>query len=366
MKAFDYIGSDGLHLEEYLNRFTSEEKNRTIRLLKGMNLGFGEADLNQRRDLFPRTQNLLYLLSMLEYSSSQYVTHNLRSLEKPHLLKYLEEVVGSRPQSFKFNGYQDFNFFEELLKKHNAIYIKQENSYRGEGVYRMTLNEDQTITVQLPGNQKMELKTITGLGMSRTSSDFIFPLGYTYLAEAEIPIAKTEQDQTWELRFISPYASQFSFCKVGTPNNYVNNISQGGAIAIPEEVILSVIKRRKPNSESVTLDQEMISFYNSAEALSSKVKQATDELQIAIAKRIIKPEDLIKPDNYESVMKECFSGTFLTVDITGQWNESETLIPIIIEAQTSAGLPDHFAYQAYSSVLSSLRDKSEKLKSELL
>jgi hypothetical protein len=62
-------------------------------------------------------------------------------------------------------------------------------------------------------------------------------------------------------------------------------------------------------------------------------------------------------------MRECFSGTFLTVDVTAQWSEQGELVPIIIEAQTSAGLPDYIAFQAYSRVHDMLKSKSEKLKS---
>jgi hypothetical protein len=95
------------------------------------------------------------------------------------------------------------------------------------------------------------------------------------------------------------------------------------------------------------------------------VRFLTDEIQLDIAKRIVRPEDFCNPAAYDTVMREAFSGTFFVVDITGVWGEHGLLIPMIIEAQTSAALPDHHAYCAYELAHLELVARSEQIKAHL-
>ncbi len=222
----------------------------------------------------------------------------------------------------------------------------------------MSLQEDSSI----------EVRSSSGSEIIDTISILKLPKGFTderswYVAEAEIPMAKTSEDLTWEIRTVVPF-SDWSFCKVGETGHYVNNIAQGGRVGSALEIVTNVFNHHFTSSSLAEIEAYTHEFIRVVDQLSCDVKAFTDFIQVEIAKRIILPQDFLDPSHYERVIRECFSGSFFTVDITGTFIENK-LHPIIVEAQPSAALPNLIAYEAYQRTSAILRDKLTILQFEL-
>jgi hypothetical protein len=169
-----------------------------------------------------------------------------------------------------------------------------------------------------------------------------------WIAEEEIPIAPTSDGRTWELRLLPPFGVDRAFTKIGVADAHVNNIAKGGNRGEALATVRDVIAAQNPEMDENEVHVSAEKFLQDSYTLASEVKDITDAIQIALAKKIVTPEDIKHPDQYDAVMESSFGGNFLCVDITGVWDEEKrTLQPMIIEAQQEAGMPDSMTAQLY-------------------
>jgi len=356
-----------------------QSRQQYLQWIKGIKPPTGEGDPSHRRDLTPNVHSVLYLLRNVELtklSGDQAIGNLMENLEKVPLSTAIASRIGHRPNAITFEG-TDLssghvtNALDIMLEKSGSVYLKSNRSFRGEGVYQILKENNQYRVVDAGG------RTIVVSDLS----SYQLPLGINekdvFIAEEAIPIARTQQGRTWEMRFLPPL--DVSYCKVGGENNVVNNIAQGGQVQQASDVLQDVLKVKNPDATPEKLSADVENFIKTASQLATQVKGLTDNFQMELAKAILKPDDLKEPAKYDELIKTCFSGTFLCVDITAVWDEKDKLVPQIIEAQPSAGIslkqqrrdPNNpllsisISSDLYEAALLSLIEKVVLLKQEL-
>lgn len=342
-------------------------------------------ETKERKNLTEEEQSILHWLLIRRQIRIDEMMHyeepGMTELDKVPFLLVIGQELGHRPDCFSFalqHYYKEIPEakMEQLLSKHPAIYIKRNQGSRGEDIMKISKGDNNGYIVE---GAKYSCKTSLA-----SLSDLDLPLGPSaketeYIVEAEIPIAKTSNGSTWEIRHIPPLDD--TYAKVSQPGDMLNSISRGGLRQNTIATLVDVIKTHYPELTEDEISQQAIDFITRSKALAAQIKELNDQMQIRIAKGLIKPEDLKDPQMYEEVMGKCFSGTFYVSDITGVWDERGKLQPVIIEAQASAslpgengdttdkdidlGIPSNFAYLAYEEALKSLNAKVSELQANL-
>jgi len=355
----DLAADFGLEIDELTRQ-------QYIAKLKNIRESQGDADLSMRRDLRPTSQSLLQQLVVVESISSDFGNKSLGRhmglLDKAPFSQAIGETVGHRPQSitFSLNEYPTVVSDLDTLLDSGAVYIKANNGFRGENVTRVEKTDRGMLAVSSKG-RRLILDSLTDYRPQPgylTNSD-------VFIAEQEIPIAPTGSGGTWEVRMLPPFSDEYFYAKVDDSGKGVNNISQGGERKSAPSVIEGVIRAKYPTANENEVAQKTADFIDGAKGLAATVKQLSDKIQLALAKSIIKPDDLKDPTLYDEVMGQCFAGNFLAVDITGVWDDEGSLIPMVIEAQTSAALADSVAGRAYHECLEQMNAKIRALKAAL-
>jgi hypothetical protein len=296
--------------------------------------------------LYPHHQSTLLQVKAADRltHTDTYLERGLQVLEKSSVSHIIAAELGHRPPAISFDPSSTDGSLPEdvvaMVENAGAVYLKRDKSAKGDQVLRITKTDD-GYAVKGPDSEVVvptldEFSLPTPKGMDGTS----------WIAEEEIPIARTEDGNTWEVRFLQP--SSTNFAKVGNADNHVNNVAKGGTAASSYQTVLSVIRANAPGIDSADAAEKASQFLREGRSLAGQVKAITDRLQVELAKQIVTPDDMKDPDQYDAVMQGAFSGNFYCVDITGVWNtETNTLDPMIIEAQPEAGLPDHMVPDAY-------------------
>ncbi len=328
-------------------RPTQEEQARVKAELKNGRFNI----LNPARTCVPHTsQSLLHAIFLL----NPYIRKTLAVFKKAPLSKIIGEYVGARPQAIFFSG-EEFSAYktrvEEMIEHRGAIYLKENTSDSGLGVYRIRRREG-GYRVEQPQTQELRLAAL---------EDFPFKKGETYVLEEEIPIARVA-GRTWEIRTIAPYENVFTYGKVAiAPTTHLNNYARGGYEGNAEALVRKVLEYQGLGKEE--REKEARRFMQESMDLSQRVKRVTDDIQVSIAKTIFEREEICA--EYETTMAHAFSGTFFVVDITGVFKEGR-LEPMIIEAQASAGLPEQIGFAAHKSVRAYFSQKFRLLQEVLI
>lgn len=320
-----------------------------IGLIKGVKPLSGEADASKKRDLTQINQSVLYLLRNVEAiginGEDRVIETSLEELEKVPLMLRVGKEIGFRPESISIsvdaqNRKVPEGALENFASSRLVMFIKANKSYRGDGVFMVVKRDDGKFLVMRGDSNNKE-----GHRVFDNLSELPLPPNL-YIIEDHIDtapaISPADSDVDWEIRHLPPFPSDYDYAKVSSSvSQFLNNISKGGERRNAKVTIMDVLTRGGTKNLS-EIDAQAIKFLSQSRQLSQKVKELTDGIQVKTAKKIIKPGDLKNPNSYEQVMQRCFSGTFLTVDITGVWDRLDRygkLQPMIIEAQTSAGLP---------------------------
>jgi hypothetical protein len=321
------------------------------------------ADANAR-SLHVGMQSLLQILAANEIldNTLRYVNQGLEQLDKVPLgMRLCDELPGNRPAAMAFiadNGIPDEVL--GLLGASGAAYIKMDGMFRGENVYRISRAAD-GLRVECPFGRSYTTDSPAGIDLGGDGRK------KTFIAESEIPIARTVDGRTWELRMIPVGTDVFACGKLGKEGSHVNNIARGGSFAMCATIISDVERTRGQGDWRAALPFSS-QFFDAASGLALHVKGITDAIQLEIARLVVRPEDLRDPAAYDTIMERAFSGTFFVVDITGVWDERrERLIPIVVEAQSSGGIPEEIARSTQACKLASglLKQKSDFLKANL-
>jgi hypothetical protein len=335
-------------------------------ILKAMRGSRGGATPPERRHLFSHLQSLLHSLAKAERESARFlhktVDQSLRQFDKVALCTLIGDVIGHRPDAVTFDlpDYGDAIPELEAMLDRSAIYLKANLGFRGESVVRLARCDDGIAVTDAAGKTRVfpRLEYYRPHGGDHPSMN-------VFIAEAEIPIARTHEGGTWEVRMLPPFGSECTYAKLGKAGSIVNNTAQGGRRIGAERGLQSVIRAQYPQAEPREMEERAAQFLADAAGLAARVKNLTDELQIQVARAVVQPGDLKPSADYESTMRYCFSGNFLCVDITGAWNQHGDLTPVIIEAQTSAALPEALGPAAYETCLGALNAKTAHLRKAL-
>jgi hypothetical protein len=327
----------------------------------------GKTDPAERCHLHNRSQSLLQRLAYAEFQSARFrdrpVGRSLERLDKTALSPLIAAAIGHRPEAIVFD-LRDYGAaipaLEGMLAQ-SAVYLKANDSFRGERVFKMERCEGggYAITDAAGGVER-----VGHLDRYQPPAAHLRSMN-VFIAEAEIPIARMENGATWELRMLPPQLPDWSYAKVGKAGSVVNNVAQGGSSTSAVDVVRSVVRMRFAQADEAEVEQRAAAFVRQATQLAGQVKDLTDAVQLHTARAIVLPQDLKQPDAYEETMRHCFSGNFLCVDVTGMWDQNGELIPMVIEAQTSAHLPPWLAGDAYETTLETMNGKRACLQDAL-
>lgn len=348
---------------------TEKERLQYLSFLSGINQFKGESAPVKRRNLFPNQQSLLYLLRNIEgifrEKPNQVVGRQMERLEKAPLSQAISTELGHRPNSLVFLSTEwqtdeTIRSLEILLQK-GPVYIKASGGTRSENIIRISKLSSGDYSVR---NGFGNVKIVSALKNCELPRRTVNPKEL-FIAEEEIPIARSSSGETWELRILPPYGFDFSFVKISQANSVDKTLSYDY-----DKLLESVVRNQYPKATKEEIDATVKNFLEQAQALAMQVKELSDRIQVEIAQQIFKPEDFQDPAQYDEIMKDCFSGTFLTVDITGQWDDEGKLKPMIIEAQPSTdltikGIPSLSPAVAYEECLAALNDKVIKIQKAL-
>lgn len=339
--------------------------------------------------LMPANESLLYgLQSGATTDQKQHLGLELalQPLEKASFLHRVGTEVGFRPLSVVIHPDKiDRKLPEDvgrLFGKGDSIYLKRDSSAHGYHVTRITKGQDGYIIDD--GVSTTRVRNLDEFALP--SPEPGRPFEPLWIAEEAIPIAKTSEDRTWELRFLtpfrmtpeevsppgkfqilfpSPFGENAAYAKVGKSDKLVNNIGQGGDRARSIDILINVFQTRNPSMSTEEARIKSQAFLEEGYRIAALVKSLADTMQVAIAKQIVKPEDLKDATKYEEVIRTAFSGTFFCTDITGVWDDSSNLLPVIIEAQPHAGIPDFLTKALYPKCHEGIRSKLKILQEEL-
>lgn len=269
--------------------------------LKNIRESQGDADLSMRRDLQPTNQSLLQLAAVESISSDfsdKPISHHIGLLDKVPFSQAIGEVVGYRPQSivFAIDEYPAIIPALDDLLNSGAVYVKANKGFRGENVTRIEKTTDNKVIVA----SKVEQQSLDSI------ADYAPREGYlsgsnTFIAEQEIPIAPTSEGGTWEARMLPPFSDEYSYSKTDNSGSGINNISQGGERRTLAFTLEDVIRAKYPTLSGGEVAQKAESFIDEAKSVAAKVKDLSDDLQVAIAKNIIKRGDLKDSSRYDGL-----------------------------------------------------------------
>lgn len=342
----------------------------------------------QNGGLFPANEGLLYGLQMrgtIDRRQHSALDQALQPLDKASFLRRVGAEVGFRPQSMVVDSDQTDGKLPETVDRFfesgDSVYLKRDESAHGYHVIRITKGTDGYIV-----DDGVKVTTVHSLDeFTLPAPETGRPYAPLWIAEEAIPIAKTSDDRTWEVRFVppfrmtldevndpesiwkrpSPYGEIAAYTKVGKSDKHVNNIGQGGDRAKSIDVLINVFQTRNPSMTREDAQNKAQAFLEESYRIATSVKSLADTMQVAIAKQIIKPEDLQDPTKYDEVMQTAFSGTFFCTDITGVWDDIGNLSPVIIEAQPHAGIPDLLTKALYPKCHEAIRSKLRILQDAL-
>jgi hypothetical protein len=300
-----------------------------------------ETDFEDRGGLYPPDQSLIQQIRAIDslHSRETYLSKAKQQFEKSALTTVIAAEIGHRPASQTFDAAETDRKIpdevKEMIDDVGAVYLKQDKSAKGKRVVRVAKTDDGYTVQDLEGEYPYaDLTSYTLPLPDRYGLD-----NALWTAEHEIPIAKTSSGNGWEIRYLPPYGVKNAYAKVGADASHINNIAQGGKEADPLHIVRDVISTQDPTLDEDTVFQKARAFLRTGYTLASEVKGLTDALQVELAGKIIKPEDLKDPSAYDTVMERAFTGNYLCVDITGVWDEeAKDLYPMIIEAQQDAGM----------------------------
>lgn len=306
-----------------INRVPFSDRRLYLEGIKGLCVSI---DDKYARNLPSIHQNALFVFQMIDSIKGTYfIAPNMALLHKTNFLSQIAANVGLRPKFTIFEGSRLSADATELLMAYGSIYVKNDCGMGGDSVYRVSKSEG-VFSVQYPSGQSMAFSDV---------SRFILPHGI-YIAEVEIPIAKTKDKETWEVRLIPPFGDKWSYGKIGKLGSHLNNGNRGAGIFTPEETLSGVVDEENARS-----------FLSLASAASLEILKLTNSILLAIAQQVILPDDLKYPDRYPQIMSDCFSSNFLVVDLTGYLDANGRLMPAIVEAQTHGGLLHEHEEVAY-------------------
>jgi|GEM_PF-5622547 len=277
-------------------------------------------------NIYRRFHSPLYRLEYKEGQEHAYfnpLQRLLSATRKADLMKHIEEELGHRPESIIVRPAQDSTWIQDvaaLLDRSGAIYFKRNQSGRGNAVFHIE-RAGQGLRITPPDGDSFEVPDFNDEFFARLINS-----NKSYLVDAEIPIAFTEEGETWEIRFVPPYAN-CDYAKVGEKGSHINNISRGAVGATSEEVVESVIRAKYPNLSDDEREARADHFLHEAFELSKHVLVLVGEIEAKVASAIVDPE-----------LADFMRSMVFEVDITGVWDEAGRLKPIIIEAQAGSGL----------------------------
>jgi hypothetical protein len=347
--------------------FSASARQAYVALLKSMPRWPGRPDPAERSHLLNIDQSLLHRLAPAEFMSGYFsnplLIGCLQRLDKVSLSPLIREAIGHRPEAIVFS-LPDYRTvipaLEDMLTR-SAVYLKGNNSFCAERVLRFARADAGGYTVT---DAAGAVAVLDRLDQCFLPAAYV-PNMNVFIAEAEIPIARTESGATWELRMLPPHPPEWSYAKLGKTGSIVNNVAQGGSTTSAADVVRSVVRARFAQADDAEVERRAAIFLQRAYELAGQVKDLTDEVHLGIARAAVLSEDMREPDAYEDIMRHCFSGNFLCIDITGAWDQDGELVPMVIEAQTSAHLPERLASEAYETCLETMNGKRACLQNAL-
>lgn len=187
------------------------------------------------------------------------------------------------------------------------------------------------------------------------------------IVEAEIPIARTPEGRTWEMRFCPTErgpasARDFSCMKVALDGSHVNNIRRGGEWKEGvecRELLERIISHACPVKD-LQARVKAEEFLTQSEELASTVKLCMDGAFLTMARSIVDPSSFREPGQYGFLMRDCFASTAFCSDITGRWDiHRQALVPMIVECQAGVALPLRIASPLGTEIVQKLAAKYE-------
>lgn len=341
------------------------ERERYLQRIKKFDPKSGyEGNYHLLGGLYTHHQSTLHQVWVADSFTHQgtYVESGLEVLQKSTFLPVVADEVGHRPDARTFDpAATDGKIPEEIsamVEDAETVYLKQDKSAKGNRVFRVTkVDEGYHVKGAEQDQIVPALQAITLPPPERTKHA-------SWIAEEEIPIARTMDGNTWEVRFLPPFAQ--GFAKVGDTNRHINNIAKGGALGKAFDTVHSAILANSPDIDPADARAKAQEFLQKGYDLSRHVKAVSDGIQVGLAKRIVTVDDLKDPAQYDAVMQDAFGGNFLCVDITGVWDSrAGTLEPVIIEAQPESGMPPSITRELYPKCKDAINRKRALLQSAL-
>lgn len=344
------------------NRPTREERVK----IKNFVLNYNMNSLKRTKAGFSRRAQSV--LSMAAYSLDlevPYLKEEWKKFKKSCLLELIGNHIEPRNAIFFQGGEYSKHAekIEEMLRKEEAIYLKEDGSLNGRGIYRIKYING-IYHIEYPNGEISRLLRIR---------NFSFKEQEKYIAEPQISIAKSF-NRSWEIRIVYPYAQDFIYTKLAKcSTSYLNNASCGGIVLPGIDQTIGVLTRiiyeqSKRQSKDITkIRKEAETFIEEAISYAKRTKALTDALQTEIGKNIFYEDDFKEENrNYQDRITTASEGIFLIVDITGVWDkEKQKLIPKIIEAQTGGGLLEESVDAANRIMYNGLKERFKMLQSYL-
>ncbi|MBA3723479.1 MAG: hypothetical protein H0W89_01115 [Candidatus Levybacteria bacterium] len=345
------------------------ERNRYISLVKHFNPSpTMEDDYVAKGGFFPANHGLLQQIRIADRitHASSYIQGALDLFDKSSIAQIIAKEIGHRPQATVFHpAATDGRLPDDILSMVDdtgAVYLKQDKSAKANRVIRIAKAEEGYTIQDLSGEETVPSLQTFSVPTSDAFTDYSIP----WTAEEQISVARTNNGESWEVRLLPPFKMQYPFAKVGNADAHVNNIAQGGSVHDALSIVQNAILAKDPNMSVGEAQHKARAFLQEGYDIATDVKALTDAMHITLAKKIIRPEDVKDPDQYDNVMRDAFGGTFYCVDVTGVWDEeTKSLKPMIIEAQAEAGMPDTMMRDLYPMVIEETKRKRRVIQSAL-